>query len=43
MQGVPLAVIGKILGHSSTQVTEIYSHVSEDVVGKAMDEVFGNG
>jgi integrase len=42
MQGVPLSVIGKILGHSSTQVTEQYSHVSEDVVGQAMDAVFGN-
>lgn len=43
MQGVPLPVIGKILGHSSTQVTEMYSHVSEDVVDNAMDKVFGNG
>lgn len=42
MQSVPLAVIGKILGHSSTQVTEIYASVSEDVVGQAMDRVFGS-
>jgi len=41
MKGVPLPVISKIMGHSSTQVTEVYASVSEDVVGQAMDRMFG--
>ena len=42
-QGVPLPVVSKILGHSSTQITdEIYAHVSDDAVTEAMDDVFGN-
>jgi integrase len=41
-QGVPLSVVSKILGHSTTQITdEIYAHVSDDAVTEAMDEVFG--
>jgi integrase len=41
-QGVPLSVVSKILGHSSTQITdEIYAHVSDDAVTEAMDDVFG--
>ena len=41
MQGVPLRVISEILGHSSTQVTEMYSHLSPDVMDRAMKETFG--
>lgn len=42
-QGVPLTVVSEILGHSTTQITdEIYSHVDDDAVTEAMDEVFGN-
>jgi len=42
MQGVPLRVISEILGHSSTQVTEKYSHLSPDVMDRAMEETFGS-
>lgn len=42
-QGVQLSVVSKILGHSSTQITDdIYAHVSDDTVTKTMDDVFGN-
>jgi integrase len=41
MQGVPLRVISEILGHSNTQVTEMYSHLSPDVMDRAMEETFG--
>lgn len=43
MQGVPMPVISKIMGHSSTQVTEVYASVSDGVTVRAMEEVFGNG
>jgi integrase len=39
--GVPLRVIQAILGHSSIDVTEIYSHLQPDVMGEAMEEAFG--
>jgi hypothetical protein len=39
---VPLRVISEILGHSNTQVTEMYSHLSPDVMDRAMEETFGN-
>jgi site-specific recombinase XerD len=42
MQGVPLRVISEILGHSSTQVTEMYSHLSPEVMDRAMEETFGS-
>jgi site-specific recombinase XerD len=38
---VPLRVISEILGHSNTQVTEMYSHLSPDVMDRAMEETFG--
>lgn len=41
MQGVPMRVISEILGHSNTQVTERYSHLSPDVLDQAMEETFG--
>jgi integrase len=41
-QGAPVAVVSKILGHSSIQITDqIYAHVSDDAVTEAMDDVFG--
>ena len=40
MQGVPLRIISEILGHSSTQITEMYSHLSPDVIDRAMKETF---
>jgi len=39
--GVPLRVIQAILGHSSIDVTEIYSHLQPGVMGEAMEEAFG--
>jgi len=41
MQGVPLRVISEILGHSSTSVTEKYSHLQPEVLDRAMEETFG--
>lgn len=40
--GVPLRVIQEILGHSTIDVTEIYSHLQPDVMGQAMEDAFGN-
>ena len=40
-RSVPLRVISEILGHSNTQVTEMYSHLSPDVMDRAMEETFG--
>jgi site-specific recombinase XerD len=37
---VPLRVVRAILGHSSINVTEIYSHLQPDVTGDAMEEAF---
>ena len=42
MKGVPLRVISEILGHSSTSVTEKYSHLRPDVMKDAMEDTFGN-
>jgi integrase len=42
MKGVPLRVISEILGHSSTQVTETYSHLSPEVMERAMEETFSD-
>jgi integrase len=41
MQGVPLRVISEILGHSSTSVTEKYSHLKPGVMDEAMEDTFG--
>ena len=41
-EGVPLAVVSKILGHSSTEITDqTYSHIGDDAVKEAMDDAFG--
>lgn len=42
-QGVPMPVVSKVLGHSSTQVTaKFYSHISDAATEKAMRAVFGD-
>lgn len=41
MKGVPMRVIQGILGHSSVQVTERYSHLQPEVMQKAIQETFG--
>jgi integrase len=41
MQGVPLRVISEVLGHSNTQVTEMCSHLSPEVMDRAIEETFG--
>lgn len=41
MKGVPMRVIQGILGHSSVQVTERYSHLQPEVMQKAIMETFG--
>ncbi|WP_423816359.1 tyrosine-type recombinase/integrase [Salinibacter grassmerensis] len=43
MQGVPLRVISEILGHPNSQVTEMYSHLSPEVMDRAIKETFGHG
>ena len=40
MEGVPKQIIAKVLGHSSTRMTERYSHLSPDAVEDGMREVF---
>lgn len=42
MKGVPMQIIQKILGHSSIQVTERYSHLQPDVMAQAMEKAFGD-
>lgn len=41
MRGVPLRHIQAILGHSSTSVTEMYSHLAPETLNRAMEETFG--
>ena len=43
MKGTPLSVVQAILGHSSAQVTEKYSHLAPDVLTAAMRQTFGKG
>ena len=42
MKGVPIRVVQAILGHSSVNVTEIYSHLRPEVMTRAMQETFGD-
>ncbi len=37
---VPLRMMSGILGHSNTQVTEMYSPLSPDLMDRAMEETF---
>ena len=41
MRSVPLRVVQAILGHSSVNVTERYSHLQPEVMEKAMEETLG--
>ena len=41
MRGVPMRHIQAILGHSSTSVTEMYSHLAPETLNRAMEETFG--
>jgi site-specific recombinase XerD len=41
MRGVPLRHIQAILGHSTTAVTEMYSHLAPETLDRAMEETFG--
>jgi site-specific recombinase XerD len=41
MRGVPLRHIQAILGHSTTSVTEMYSHLAPETLDRAMEETFG--
>jgi integrase len=38
-RGVPLAVIGKLLGHKDLATTQRYAHLARDVVKEASDQV----
>lgn len=41
MRGVPIQQIQAILGHSTSNVTERYSHLAPEALDKAMEETFG--
>jgi len=41
MEGVPKQVIAEVLGHTSTRMTERYSHLAPDAVEEGMKKVFG--
>lgn len=41
MRGVPIQQIQSILGHSTSRVTERYSHLAPKALDKAMEETFG--
>ena len=43
MDGVPLQVVGKALGHSSVSVTERYAHLSPDAMKRGVMSTFGQG
>jgi integrase len=42
MKGVPMQIIKEVLGHSSVNVTEIYSHLAPEALDAAMEEAFGS-
>ena len=39
---VPLATIGKLLGHVLPETTAKYAHLSDDVIGDAADRIAGS-
>lgn len=40
-QGVSARIIQEILGHASTQTTQIYSHIASNAMEEAMEKAFG--
>lgn len=42
MDNVPLATIGKLLGHALPETTAKYAHLSDDVIGDAADRISGS-
>ena len=42
MDNVPLATIGKLLGHKLVETTAKYAHLSDDVIGEAAERVSGS-
>lgn len=42
MDNVPLATIGKLLGHVLPETTAKYAHLSDDVIGDAADRISGS-
>lgn len=42
MYNVPLATIGKLLGHVLPETTAKYAHLSDDVIGDAADRISGS-
>jgi integrase len=43
MKDVPIRKISELAGHSSTAVTEVYSHLQPESLERAMNETFGHG
>ena len=42
MDNVPLATIGKLLGHVLPETTAKYAHLSDDVIGDAAERISGS-
>ncbi|WP_199553303.1 hypothetical protein [Sandaracinobacteroides hominis] len=42
MDNVPLAMIGKLLGHLLPETTAKYAHLSDDVIADAAVRISGN-
>lgn len=42
MDNVPLATIGRLLGHVLPETTAKYAHLSDDVIGDAADRISGS-
>ena len=39
MSGVPLAVVGKILGHSKASTTQRYAHISDEALARGVEQM----
>ena len=42
MDGVPLATIGKLLGHQLPETTARYAHLADDTIAEAAERVSGS-
>ncbi|WP_375286129.1 tyrosine-type recombinase/integrase [Sphingomonas sp.] len=42
MDNVPLATVGKLLGHALPETTAKYAHLSDDVIGDAAERISGS-